>query len=63
MSRYKNKFGKEHNRSIKLLGSNGIIYYGYAEAGRVFRVHYSTISLSIIEDRPIRNGIKFSIIK
>ena len=39
---YKNKFGKSHNRSIKLLYDNKV-YYGYSEMAREYNKPISTL--------------------
>jgi hypothetical protein len=60
---YKGKNGKDHNRSIKIKCSNGQIYHGYREASESLGVHLSTIHLALRDNRPLRNGISFEVIK
>jgi hypothetical protein len=57
---YKGKFGKDHNRSIKVLG-NGILYNGISEASRLTGIPTSTISVSIKNNKITRRGIKFEL--
>jgi NADH:ubiquinone oxidoreductase subunit len=47
---YKGKFGKEHNRSIKII-CNGVEYFGYSEASRIFNVDAGTIHYRVNSSR------------
>ena len=54
---YKNKFGAEHNRSVKLsCGEN--IYYGYSEASRKTGIKISTIHWGVKHNKPVK-GVYF----
>lgn len=57
---YKGKSGELHNRSIKLLCSNGDVYYGLSEASRKLGLHISTIGYAVKENRPLRSGLSFT---
>ena len=57
---YKGKSGELHNRSIKLLCSNGDVYYGLSEASRKLGINISTIGYAVKENRPLRNGLSFT---
>lgn len=57
---YKGKSGELHNRSMKLLCSNGEIYYGLSEAGRKLNLNTSTIGLAVKQNRTLRNGLSFT---
>jgi hypothetical protein len=50
---YKNKFGADHNRSIKVI-CNDIIYNGYSEASRLTGLNISTIHWGIKNDKPVK---------
>lgn len=50
---YKGKFGKDHNRSIKL-ECDGVIYHGISEASRVTGIGISTIWIAVKENRPAK---------
>lgn len=56
---YKNKFGIQHNRSIKI-ECNGVVYYGLSEASRITGINISTISLAIKQNRPCK-GMHFQL--
>lgn len=56
---YKNKFGKNHNRSLKIKCSNGKTYYGYREASEDLEIPLSTIYLALKNSKPVRTGEKF----
>jgi hypothetical protein len=56
---YKNKFGKEHNRSIKI-ECNDIIYNGISEASRLTGIKISTISTALKKNRPCK-GMHFQL--
>lgn len=56
---YKGKFGKEHNRSIKIQ-CEGIIYNGISEASRITGISISTISLAIKQNRACK-GMHFQL--
>lgn len=56
---YKGKFGKEHNRSIKII-CNGIIYNGMSEASRITGIPISTISSAIKQNRSCK-GMHFQL--
>lgn len=58
---YKNKFGEQHNRSIKI-ECNGIIYNGISEASRITGIPISTISMAIKENRACK-GMHFQLSK
>jgi len=60
-SRYKNKFGAEHNRSKKVLCiQNNTEYGSMSEAGRELNISTSSVSWSIKHKRPIF-GMHFEI--
>lgn len=50
---YKNKYGKDHNRSVKI-ECNGIVYYGYSEASRLTNQKISTIHYGVKNDVPVK---------
>jgi hypothetical protein len=56
---YKNKFGKDHNRSIQI-ECNGITYYGISEASRCTGISISTISVALKENRACK-GMHFQL--
>lgn len=56
---YKNKFGSEHNRSIKI-ECNGIVYNGYSEASRLTGINTSTIHRAIKLNRTCK-GFHFKL--
>jgi hypothetical protein len=58
---YKGKFGKEHNRSIKII-CDGIVYNGMSEASRITGISISTISLAIKQNRSYK-GMHFQLNK
>ena len=58
---YKNKFGKDHNRSIKI-ECNGIIYNGYSEASRMTNIKISTIH-NRVKKNIIIKGMHFQLTK
>lgn len=55
---YKNKFGKEHNRSVKLSCGHEV-YYGYSEASRKTGIKISTIHWGVKHNKPVK-GLYFS---
>lgn len=57
---YKNKFGKDHNRSIPIK-CNDIIYYGISEASRKTGIGISTIYRALKDNRPCK-GLYFEYI-
>ena len=57
---YKNKFGEDHNRSIKI-ECNGIIYGSMSEACRIHNMHSSTISKAIKLNRTAK-GFNFKLV-
>jgi hypothetical protein len=56
---YKNKFGAQHNRSIKI-ECNGIVYNGYSEASRLTNIKVSTIHRAVKYNRPCK-GMYFKL--
>ena len=50
---YKNKFGADHNRSVKLI-CDGKIYNGYSEASRLTGLHTSTVHWGVKKDKPVK---------
>jgi hypothetical protein len=58
---YKGKFGKEHNRSVKII-CDGIVYNGMSEASRITGIPISTISLAIKQNRSCK-GMHFQLAK
>jgi hypothetical protein len=58
---YKNKFGKDHNRSIKI-ECNGIIYNGYSEASRMTNIKITTIH-NRVKNNIIIKGMHFQLAK
>lgn len=54
---YKNKFGADHNRSVKLI-CNGIIYNGYSEASRKTGLKISTIHWGVKHNKEVK-GLYF----
>jgi hypothetical protein len=58
---YKNKLGKEHNRSITIFcKNNNETYYGLSEASRKTGISISTISTAIKENRSCK-GMHFQL--
>ena len=57
---YKNKFGSEHNRSVKI-ESNGIVYEGISDASRKLGIPISTIHYSLSNNKLMRNGMHFQL--
>lgn len=55
---YKGKFGKNHNRSIKI-ECDGIIYEGISDASRKLGLPISTIHHSIKNNKRLKNGMHF----
>ena len=58
---YKGKFGKEHNRTVKIV-CNEIIYYGYSEASRLTGIPISTIHYGIKSKKAVK-GMHFQLSK
>lgn len=59
---YKNKFGLEHNRSIRIKNNN-VIYEGISDASRKLGISTSTIHYSLKYNKPMRNGMHFQLAK
>ena len=58
---YRGKFGSEHNRSKSVVCSNGCVYGSMSEAERKLKLSGGVVSKSIIEHRPTRGGLLFTL--
>lgn len=59
---YKGKFGKDHNRSMKVI-CNGIIYNSMSEASRETGIPVSSIHYSVRTNKPLKSGMHFELAK
>lgn len=57
---YKGKFGKEHNRSLKLM-CDGVVYYGLSEASRLTGIGISTIQYAVSRGKKVLGKYDFQL--